>query len=397
MTRAAGGGADAGTIRVTMQRIAHVMAGIPATNRSLYRSIRFLVGDPVALVEVEGRRTLILRDIEMDRARRHARADRVACPGDFEPAGGLSGDRETATAQALAECLRREGVTVAVGDRTLPLVFAEHIRHVGVGLRYDAEFGVRERRSKDEQEVAWLREAQAATERAMRMACELVGRAAARADGVLERDGAPLTSERVMSAIDLFLLGEGYENPRSIVAGGPVGADCHDHGHGELRTGEPVIVDIFPRNRTTLFNGDCTRTVVHGAVPPETARMHAAVVAAKKAAEAAVRPGISGEVVHRATIAELTARGYAHGQPPAGAPDSWCGMTHGTGHGIGLDVHEPPPLDMKGLPLVVGDALTIEPGLYCKAIGGIRVEDMVVVTADGCINLNTLPEGLDWT
>ena len=379
-----------------MPRTARVMAGIPAGNRSLYQSIRFVVGDPTAIIEVDGVRTLILRDIEMERAKRHARATNVACPRDFEPAGGLSGDRETATAQALAECLRRAGVTEAIGDRTLPLIYAEHIRHVGIAVRYDADFGVSERRSKDEQEVAWLAEAQAATEQAMRMACELVANATARADGVLEHDGATLTSERVMTAIDLFLLVLGYENPQSIVAGGPVGADCHDHGHGDLRTGEPVIVDIFPRNRTTLFNGDCTRTVVHGEVPEALARMHEAVVAAKAAAERAVRPGISGEVVHRATLEELSRRGYAHGQPPADAPDTWCGMTHGTGHGIGLDVHEPPLLDLKGLPLVEGDALTIEPGLYCKAIGGVRVEDMVIVTRDGCRNLNALPMGLCW-
>jgi Xaa-Pro aminopeptidase len=373
-----------------------VMAGIPAINRSLYRSVRFLVGDPVAIADIAGRRTLILRDIEMERARRHARADEVACPRDFEPAGGLSGDRETATAQALAECLRRKGVGEAIADRSFPLIFAEHLRHAGIRVRFDADFGVRERRSKDEQEVAWLREAQAATEQAMRMACELVAHAEASADGTLMVDGAPLTSERVMAAIDIHLLGLGYENPQPIVAGGPIGADCHDHGHGVLRTGEPVIIDIFPRNRTTLFNGDCTRTVVHGAIPPEVARMHEAVVAAKHAATAAVRPGISGEVVHRATLEALHARGFASGQPPKDAPDTWCGMTHGTGHGIGLDVHEPPLLDFKGLPLVAGDALTIEPGLYCKAIGGIRVEDMVIVTADGCMNLNTLPEGLDW-
>jgi Xaa-Pro aminopeptidase len=373
-----------------------VMAGIPAINRSLYRSVRFLVGDPVAIADIAGRRIFILRDIEMERARRRARADEIACPRDFEPLGGLSGDRETATAQALAECLRRNGVTEAIADRSFPLIFAEHLRHAGVRVRFDADFGVRERRSKDEQEVAWLREAQAATEQAMRMACELIANARAAADGSLEVDGAPLTSERVMAAIDVFLLGLGYENPQPIVAGGPVGADCHDHGHGVLRTGEPVIVDIFPRNRATLFNGDCTRTVVHGAIPPEVARMHEAVVAAKHAATAAVRPGISGEVVHRATLETLHTRGFASGQPPKDAPDTWCGMTHGTGHGIGLDVHEPPLLDFKGLPLIEGDALTIEPGLYCKAIGGIRVEDMVIVTANGCMNLNTLPEHLDW-
>ena len=84
------------------------------------------------------------------------------------------------------------------------------------------------------------------------------------------------------------------------------------------------------------------------------------------------------------------------GLPPADSPPSYCGMTHGTGHGIGLDVHEPPLLDRGGPVLVEGDALTIEPGLYCAEVGGVRVEDMVIVTRDGCINLNQLPEGLDW-
>ncbi len=379
---------------------ASVMAGIPATNRSLYRNIRFLVGDPVAIAEIGGQRTLILRDIEMDRAKRHARADRVACPRDFEPTHGLSGDRETATAQALAECLRRAGVREAIADRTFPLIFAEHLRHAGIAVRFDADAGVRERRSKDAQEIAWLREAQAATEAAMRHACELVAGADVADDGTLIVDGDALTSERVKQAIDRFLLDLGYENPEPIVAGGPIGADCHDHGHGVLRTGEPVIIDIFPRNRRSLFNGDCTRTVVHLAegceMPTEIARMHQAVVAAKHAAQRVVRTGATGEAVHRATLGELTRLGFSSGQPPVDADEHWCGMTHGTGHGIGLDVHESPLLDFKGPTLVRGDALTIEPGLYCKAIGGVRVEDMVIVTDDGCDNLNVLPEGLDW-
>ena len=124
--------------------------------------------------------------------------------------------------------------------------------------------------------------------------------------------------------------------------------------------------------------------------------MHATVVEAKRAATAAVRTGATGEDVHRATLGVIHAHGFASGMPPADAPDSWCGMTHGTGHGIGLDVHEPPLLDFKGPALVTGDALTIEPGLYGKAHGGIRVEDMVIVQLEGARNLNSLHEGLDW-
>jgi Xaa-Pro aminopeptidase len=157
-----------------------------------------------------------------------------------------------------------------------------------------------------------------------------------------------------------------------------------------------VIVDIFPRNSTTRYYGDCTRTVVHGQVPEEVTRMHAAVVAAKAAAIRACRAGVTGEAVHEATCRAITEHGYSLGLPADGAPDTYCALTHGTGHGVGLDVHEPPLLDKGGPPLVVGDAVTVEPGLYCKAIGGVRAEDLVVVTADGCENLNALPEGLVW-
>lgn len=377
---------------------ATVMAGIPATNLSLYRAMRFKVGDPAALLVLpkpdgSRERVLIIRDIEMDRARRHARADRVHCPADFEPASGLSGDRETATAQSVAECLRRAGVREVRADRTLPLIYAHFIGAAGIALVCDTELGVLERRSKDAEELAWLREAQRATEGAMRLACETVARAQAAADGSLMHDGRPLTSEVLRAIIDIHLLSAGYENPESIVACGAQGADCHDHGHGPLRTGEPVIVDIFPRNRKTLYNGDMTRTVVNGAVPPEVARMHAAVVDAKRAAIAAVRPGATGQSVHEATLAGLSRHGFAAGQP---AEPRVAVISHGTGHGIGLDVHEPPLLAMKGPALVVGDVVTVEPGLYAIGIGGVRIEDMVAVTESGSENFNSLHEGLDW-
>ena len=380
---------------------ARLIAGIPAVNKSLFHAVRFAVGDPAACIDFlhDGKpahRLFIVRDIEMGRARQHARADAVSCPRDFEPAGGLSGDRETATAQAVAECLRRQHITLVVSDRTLPLIFADHLRQAGIALEYDAGMGVLSRRAKDTQEVEWLQSAQRATEDAMRMACETVARASADANGVLHHGGERLSAEHLRFMIDVHLLKLGFSNPPSIVACGAQGADCHEHGHGDLRTGQPVIVDIFPRCQKTFYNGDCTRTVVHGEVHPEVARMHGTVLEAKRAAIAAVRTGVTGEDVHRATLGVIHAHGFASGMPPADAPDTWCGMTHGTGHGIGLDVHEPPLLDFKGPVLVTGDALTVEPGLYGRAHGGVRVEDMVIVGVDGATNLNSLFEGLSW-
>jgi len=377
-----------------------LMAGIPARNMTLYHRIRFLVGDPAALIELPTSggtdSVLILRDIEMERARAHAQVDRVACPADFAPEGGLSGDRETATAQAAAEFLRRAGVDQVQADRTLPLIYADALGRAGISVECDRDRGVSARRAKDEHEVHQLCEAQRITEQAMEMACTMIARATADRDGVLQLDSAPLTSQRMRAAIDIWLLERGYTNPGSIVAGGPQGADCHNLGSGPLRTGEPVIVDIFPQNRDTLYNGDCTRTVVHGEIPDGLRQMREAVAAAKAAGIAAVRAGTTGQAVHEATIAVIQEHGYAIGLPAADAPPEYCGMVHGTGHGVGLEVHEPPLLDFGGPELIAGDALTVEPGVYSKAVGGVRLEDLVVTTADGCVNLNQLHEGLSW-
>ena len=387
---------------------ATVFAGIPATNMSMYHQIRFLVGDPAAWIKFDdGTSLLILRDIEMERASKHARATVVACPQSFVPEGGLAGNRELATAQSLAECLILRGVEEVTADRTLPFIFVDQLTARGLHVTCDYDLGVSARRAKDTEEQAALREAQQATESVMRYACERIANARALGDGTLSVDGTPLTSERLRRDIDVALLKRGYTASPSIVAGGAQGGDCHELGSGVLRSGEPIIVDIFPRNTTSLYHGDCTRTVVHGEVPDPVYAMHAAVVEAKAAAEAAMRAGVTGQDVHEATISVIRDHGFNAGSQLSGGSEQGDGgsdacprldaaMVHGTGHGIGLEVHEDPLLDTNGPTLVVGDVITIEPGLYSKTIGGVRVEDMVIVTPDGCENLNTLPEGLSW-
>jgi Xaa-Pro aminopeptidase len=229
------------------------------------------------------------------------------------------------------------------------------------------------------------------------MACETIASATADASGILQLDGDVLTSERMRRMIDVFLLDRDHDNPTSIVAGGPQGGDCHNIGSGALRTGEPIIIDVFPRSKNTRYNGDCTRMVVHGEVHPTIERMHAAVLAAKIAGESVASAGITGQAVHEATIAVIAAQGFDIGLPGQDADPGRIAMVHGTGHGVGLAVHEPPLLDMGGPPLVCCDVITIEPGLYSPAIGGLRLEDMVVVTDDGCEDLGTgLQLGMDW-
>lgn len=375
-----------------------LIGGVPSENTALFHRIRFSAGDPAAwIMKSDGTTLLIIRDIEADRARQDAIADEVQIPADHVPEGGLSGDRATATAQATAECLRQLGPDRVLVDRSTPFIYVHELQRAGLDVGYDPELGVVDRRSKSADELEALRQAQADTERVMKEVCCLIGTARPDARGVLQHEGSALTSERVRLYIDQALLALGYDNPGSIVAGGPQAADCHAHGTGPLRTSEPVIVDIFPHNKHTSYHGDCTRTVVNGEIPEEVRRMHAAVVEAKAAGIAAVSPRATGESVHQATIGVIESHGYHTGLPPSGVDSSWCGMVHGTGHGVGLLVHEPPLLDFKGPALVEGDVLTVEPGLYSHAIGGIRVEDMVAVTSTGCLNFNRLPEGLSWT
>jgi len=385
------------TLQSMEDNTARVMAGNPSTNKSLYREVRFMVHDAMIAIDLpDGSRTLILREIEIDRAKKHARANRVYGYSHFTPATGLSGDRDTAAAQSTVECLRRNSITSVIGDRTLPLLYVDEMQSAGIHVELDAEIGVADRRMKDADEVANLRKAQAVTEEVMRLACETVGRATPDAQGQLHLEGEILTSHRVRTIIDTFLLERNFFNPPSIVAGGSDGGDCHELGSGPLRTGEPVIIDIFPLDKETMYNGDCTRTVVHGEISEELQLMHAAVVAAKQTAIEKTKAGTTGEEVHLETIRILQEHGYVEGLPKENDPPSFCSMPHGTGHGIGLDVHEPPLLDRNGPPLISGDVVTIEPGLYSHAIGGIRIEDMVLVTEDGCENFNTLPEGLTW-
>jgi Xaa-Pro aminopeptidase len=392
------------------QSLPAVFAGVPSTNLALYHRIRFAAGDPAALLDMgEGKRHLLIRDIEVDRARRQARADRVSCPADHAPRGGLSGDREIATAQAFAELCRSAGVDRVRADRSLPLSFAFELGEAGVRVEYDPLLGVLERRAKDAQEIEHLRTAQRDTEGVVRRVCEVIAGAEAGSGGVLRWNGpgpggdggsGALMSERLFAFIDLELLRLGYDNPApSIVACGVEGGDCHNRGSGELRTGEPVIIDVFPRSKESGYHGDCTRTVVHGEVDPRLVEMHAAVLRAKRLAIEEVRPGATGDAVHRAAAAEIERSGFAMGRTEAGGGGRGAGlatMPHGTGHGVGLEVHEPPLLDVNGPELVRGDCLTIEPGLYMPSMGGVRVEDMVIVTADGCENLNSIPEGLCW-
>lgn len=375
-----------------------VLAGIPAQNATLYHRIQFLAPDASVMVDfADGTSLYLVRDIEMDRARQSVHTDRVCCAADFEPEAGLSADRDTALAQATAECLRRAGESSVTVDRTLPYLYAHHLLEAGIAIDYSEDFGVEERRVKTAEEIEHLRHAQKVTGEAMTFACRTIAHAQADREGWLHHDGDLLTSERLRSMITVFLTERHFSNAHdSIVVTVPHVADCHHFGTGPLKVDLPVIVDIFPMDNRTRYYGDMTRTVVCGEPSDDLRRMHAAVLRAKAAGCDALKAGTTGDAVHRATIGVIEEQGFAVIRGDARHEIDQPSMRHGTGHGIGLEVHEPILLDHGAGEILQGEVFTVEPGLYAEVQGGVRVEDMVHVTADGHEILSPLHEGLDW-
>jgi Xaa-Pro aminopeptidase len=210
-------------------------------------------------------------------------------------------------------------------------------------------------------------------------------------DGELVRDGETLTSERVKEAIEVTLLRHGCGLDDTIVACGADAADPHDRGSGPLLAGEPVIVDIFPRSKATKYHADMTRTFCRGEPTETVEEWYDLTRTAQDAALAAIEPGVTGAAVHDA-VCEV----YEDAGLPTLRSDETTetGFIHSTGHGVGLDVHERPRVAPGGEELEPGHVVTVEPGLYDPAVGGVRIEDLVVVTEDGHENLTDYPREL---
>jgi Xaa-Pro aminopeptidase len=332
---------------------------------------------------------LLVSGLEYGRATADARADTVSrlSAYDYRDRVEASG-RVAGRAAAIAAFLDDHGVgSVAVPAR-FPVGTADGLREEGVAVAVDESDTVTAIRAvKTPEEVEYVRTAQRANERAMARAEELVADAEV-VQGVLHRDGDPLTSEAVRREIERTLLEEGCALDETIVACGADAADPHDRGSGPLRADEPVVVDIFPRDKETGYHADMTRTFVRGDPDPTLREWFDLTDRARQAALDAVEPGVTGSAVHDAACDVYEDAGL----PTLRAdPDAETGFIHSTGHGVGLDVHELPRVAPDGEELEPGNVVTVEPGLYDPAVGGVRIEDLVVVTESGSENLTDYP------
>jgi len=351
--------------------------------------------DPFLTLYADGEVHVLVSGLEYGRARTEATADTVERHADYDYEYG---GRE-ARNDMYARFVRDKGVESVSMPPRGPVGTADALRERGIGVAVDTDDRLQEVRAvKTDEEVDAIREAQRANEAAMRAAEELIAGADvagedAPADGdadpgTLLHEGEPLTSERVTEEIEVALLRRGCALDQTIVAGGAQAADPHDRGSGPLRANEAIIVDIFPRSKATKYNADMTRTFCVGE-PSETLReWYDLTERALDAALDAVEPGATGEDVHAAACEVYEDAGEPTFRTD---PETETGFIHSTGHGVGLDVHESPRLASGGEALEPGHVITVEPGLYDPDVGGVRIEDIVVVTEDGYENLTEYP------
>jgi Xaa-Pro aminopeptidase len=364
-----------------------------STDSDQYYLSGFDAPDPFVTLYDGETHLLFPRSLEFGRAKRESRAGSVERYVDFDHAELVEEHgSQAAVSHVLARFLDSYGVdSVAVPPR-FPLQTADRLRARGIDVTPDTDGTITEiRATKTETEIDHVRAAQRANEAAMGAAQDLLEAAEIGDDGTLSHDGDPLTSERVKEEIEVTLLRHGCSLDETIVACGADAADPHDRGSGPLAADEPIIVDIFPRSKATKYHADMTRTFCVGE-PSDTVReWYELTEQAMDAAFDALEPGATGEDVHDAVCDVYEEAGL----PTLRTDDrAETGFIHSTGHGVGLDVHELPRLSPSGGELEPGHVVTIEPGLYDPEVGGIRIEDIVVVTEDGYENLTEYEQRL---
>ena len=362
----------------------------------LRHEVPVLIPDPFLYAEKDGRRVVILHSLEIPRVREDAPGLEIVAleklGTDELFAQGLKA-WEIELEVALRGC-RELGIDHAVVPPSFPVGHADHLRANGVEVAVERDLFDNRRRAKTSTEIAGIRRAQRACEAALDASRELLRRAEANGAG-LEVDGEPLTCERIKRVIEDVFADHDVEGSDMIVSHGPQTAVGHNMGSGQIAPNEPVVFDLFPRDRATGCYSDMTRTYVVGDPSDEVKEWYALVKRALETSTAGVKPGVNGRTLFELVCDQFHEAGYKtqlNKEPGEVLED---GFFHSLGHGVGLEVHELPSMGRSGQDLVPGDVITIEPGLYRSGYGGLRLEDIVLVTEDGYEVLTQYPYELE--
>jgi Xaa-Pro aminopeptidase len=367
-----------------------IVAASDSDPNMLYAT-RFFAPDPFIFFQHRGKKHLVMNDLELDRARRQATVDEVVALASVEAELKKQKTRFIDTATVLRYLFQKRKIHAVLVPSNFPLGLADRLRRLSVRIVPSSQSFFPEREIKSQDEVRDITRAQRAAEAGMEAAIAMI-REARISRGWLYRGAAKLTAEMVRERIVAAAMRHGCLASHTIVACGEQGCDPHEAGHGPLRAHRPIILDIFPRSQGSGYWGDITRTVVKGSAGEPVKALYAAVLAGQSMALGQIRAGARGDTIHRTILDEFGRRGFQTRVQNG----RMQGFFHGTGHGVGLEIHELPRLSPRGpAPLRAGHVVTVEPGLYYSGLGGVRLEDLVVVSETGFRNLTRYPKFLE--
>jgi Xaa-Pro aminopeptidase len=363
-------------------------------NPALRHEVPIAIGDPFLYAEVGGQTYIVTSELERDRiAAVRPDADLI----DYIELGfhellraGIS--RSEISLELVARAVKETGATRAVVDFEFPVGVADRLRADGVTLVIDDGSVIQSRRrAKSDAEMAGIRRAQDAAEASIAAAAAILREAEA-VDGTLYLEGEPLVAERVRAEMSAACAPHGALLPPTVIVASVWQGVGHEPGNGPLPAGLPIQIDVWPQDELTSCWADMTRTfLVGGDAGEEVLRQERLVREALERAREAVKPGVLGRELHNMTCDLFEAAGYSTQRTGPG-DDPSEGFQFSLGHGVGLEVHEDPGLGQAGRdPLVAGDVLAVEPGLWRRDVGGVRFEDLLLVTDDGCETLTRYP------
>jgi len=373
----------------TKPELARLIVAPSDTDADMLYATRIFIGDPFIFLQQKGKRTLVLSDLEIDRAKKNAKADEFVMFNQLEREVQGKAKKAPAYEKVLAHFLTKRGVKRALVPANFPLGFANEIKRNGIALETSNGLFWPAREKKTAEEIRLLERALRMTETGMKRGMEILKASKPGAGKKLKWSGKTLTSETLRAEIDSAILRAGGVPTNTIVAGGDQACDPHERGFGPLRADSLIILDIFPRDGKTGYWGDMTRTVVRGRASEQQRKLWEAVKAGQTLALKRIKAGVDGMSIHQAITELFERRGF----PTEVRDGRRVGFFHGTGHGLGLEIHEYPRL--QKVVLKAGQCLTVEPGLYYPGIGGARIEDVVIVEKDGCRILSRFPKQLE--
>ena len=376
----------------TNQYDARLIYSASESDANMLWATRFFAPDPFIFIEKRGKRYLVMSDLEIDRAKNQASVDTVLAYSAFVKRLQQEGTAFPGAAQVLAAVFRDLKIKKVEVPSTFPVGLADQLRKMKIPVEAKSDPFWPDRELKTKEEVRFINEALRAAESGMEAGIDAVRRSRIRRDGYLDLDGTRLTSEILKRIINTTIMARGYVPSHTIVASGNQCVDPHNQGSGPIRANTSIIMDIFPRSQATGYFGDITRTVVRGRASERLKHAYGCVEEGQKIGFRRIRHGANAFDIHQEILNYFGREGF----PTGLAGGRMQGFFHGTGHGLGLDIHEAPGINMRNKnPLRAGHVVTVEPGLYYQGLGGVRLEDVVFVTKTGCRNLVHIPKILE--